>query len=171
MLCTPPHVGINAITQNSQYLHFWEFLYIVSNSGGKKKILRRDLLVPATISHTMPQPSKRSVQAKSQRLAGSTSFGTAQTTASGSDTGSVDSSESEGSVFSSDGENDTTALESLYRNILPKKLKVNQAKSKKRGRHVRYNGDSRTTAWRQQKKWKGASQGCQKMDTYFQVST
>ena len=70
----------------------------------------------------MPWPSKRSVQAKSQQLAGSTSFGAAQTTASDLNTGSIYSSESKGSIFSSDGENDTTALESLYRNILPKEI-------------------------------------------------
>ena len=84
---------------------------------------------------------------------------------------SVYSLESKASIFSSDGENDTTALESLYRNILPKSSKINQPKSKKRGRPVKYNGDSRTTSWCQQKKWKEASQGSKKMDTYFQVNT
>jgi hypothetical protein len=113
----------------------------------------------------MPRPSKRSAQAQSQRLAGSKSFGTVQMT--GSDTGSVYSSENE-DEDSSDGENDITALQSLYTSILPENLKFDQVKSKKRNRPARYNGDSRTTAWRQQKKWKKASGGCEKMDSYFQ---
>ena len=116
----------------------------------------------------MPRPSKRSAQAQSQQLAGSKSFGTVQTT--GSNTGSVYSSESE-DEDSSDGENDITSLQTLYTSILPKNLKSDQAKSNKRNRHVRYNGDSRTTTWQQQKKWKKASGGCEKMDSYFLVST
>jgi hypothetical protein len=112
----------------------------------------------------MPRPSKRSAQAQSQRLGGSKSFGTVQMT--GSDTGSVYSSENEDE--DSDGENDITALQSLYTSILPENLKFDQVKSKKRNRPVRYNGDSRTTAWRRQKKWKKASGGCEKMDSYFQ---
>ena len=116
----------------------------------------------------MPRPSKRSAQAQSQRLAGSKSFGTVQTTSS--DTGSVYSLESE-DEDSSDGENDITALQTLYTSVLPKNLKSNQVKSNKQNRPVRYNGDSRTSAWRQQKKWKKASEGCRRMDSYFQVST
>ena len=113
----------------------------------------------------MPRPSKRSAQAQSQRLAGSKSFGTVQMT--GSDTGSVYSSENE-DEDSSDGENDITALQSLYTSILPENLKFDQVKSKKWNRPARYNGDSWTTAWWRQKKWKKASGGCEKMDSYFQ---
>lgn len=116
----------------------------------------------------MPRPSKRSAQAQSQRLAGSKSFGTVQTTSSA--TGSVYSLESE-DEDSSDGENDITSLQTLYTSVLPKNLKSDQVKSNKRNRPVRYNGDSRTSAWQQQKKWKKASEGCRRMDSYFQVST
>jgi hypothetical protein len=91
----------------------------------------------------MPRPSKISAQAQSQQLAGSKSFGTVQTT--GSNTGSIYSSESE-DKDSSDGENDITALQTLYTSILPENLKSDQVKSNKRNRPVRYNGDSRTTA-------------------------
>ena len=87
----------------------------------------------------MPRPSKRSAQAQSQQLSGSKSFGTVQMT--GSDTGSVYSSENE-DKDSSDGENDITALQSLYTSILPENLKFDQVKSKKRNRPARYNGDS-----------------------------
>jgi hypothetical protein len=87
----------------------------------------------------MPCPFKRSAQAQSQRLAGSKSFGTVQMT--GSDTGSVYSSENE-DEDSSDGENDITALQSLYTSILPENLKFDQVKSKKWNRPARYNGDS-----------------------------
>ena len=76
----------------------------------------------------MPHPSKRSAQAQSQRLAGSKSFGTVQTT--GSDTGSIYSSESE-DEDSSDSENDITALQTLYTTILTESLKFDQVKSNK----------------------------------------
>jgi hypothetical protein len=59
----------------------------------------------------------------------------------GSDTGSVYSSENE-DEDSSDGENDITALQSLYTSILPENLKFDQVKSKKWNRPARYNGDS-----------------------------
>lgn len=131
----------------------------------------------------MPRPSKKSAQALSQRKTGSKSFGTPQNTVS--DTGSVYNSESEDDNFSSDEENNTVALRTLYTNILPSHLKVNQVdqfkirqlmgtdkntQSKKRNRPVRYNGDSRTSDWRQRKKWKRAADGCEKVDSYFQVS-
>jgi len=93
----------------------------------------------------MPRPSKRSAQAQSQQLKGSKSFGTVQTT--GSDTGSIYSLESE-DKDPSDGKNDIIALQTLYKSILPENLKSDQVKSNKHNRPVRYNGDSRTTAWR-----------------------
>jgi len=92
----------------------------------------------------MPRPSKRSAQAQSQQLAGSKSFGTAQMT--GYNTDSVCSSENE-DEDSSDGENDITALQSLYTSILPENLKFDQVRCNKWNRPARYNGDSQTTAW------------------------
>ena len=76
----------------------------------------------------MPYPSKRSAQAQLQWLAGSKSFSTVQTT--GSNTGSVYSSESE-DEDSSDGENDITALQTLYPSVFLDNLKSNQVKSNK----------------------------------------
>jgi len=74
----------------------------------------------------MPCPSKKSAQAQSQRTNGSTSFGAVKDT--GSDTGSVYSPESEDDVFPSDGENDVVPLQTLYTNVLPEHLKLNQVK-------------------------------------------
>jgi hypothetical protein len=69
----------------------------------------------------MPRPSKKSAQAQLQRLAGSKSFGPAQATGSNSNTGSIYSLESEDSA-SLGRENDITALQTLYTNILPESL-------------------------------------------------
>jgi hypothetical protein len=74
----------------------------------------------------MPRPSKKSAQAQSQRTNGSTSFGAVKDT--GSDTGSVYSPESEDDVSASDGENDMVPLQTLYTNVLPEHLKLNQVK-------------------------------------------
>jgi hypothetical protein len=72
----------------------------------------------------MPCPSKKSAQAISQQKTGSQSFGTPQDTLS--DTGSVYNLESEDDNFSSDEDNNTVALWTLYTKILPLHLKVNQ---------------------------------------------
>ena len=107
----------------------------------------------------MPRPSKKSAQAQSQCINGSTSFGAVKDT--GSDTSSVYSPESEDNVSTSDGENDVVPLQTLYNNVLSEHLKLNQVKlvlakngckltesqSKKRDRPIRYNGDSQTSAW------------------------
>jgi hypothetical protein len=74
----------------------------------------------------MPCPSKKSAQAQSQCINGSTSFGAVKDT--GSDAGLVYSPESEDDVSTSDGENDVGPLQTLYTNVLSEHLKLNKMK-------------------------------------------
>jgi hypothetical protein len=73
----------------------------------------------------MPCPSKKSAQAQSQHTNGSTSFGAVKDT--GSNTGSVYSPESEDNVSALNAE-DVVPLQTLYTNVLPEHLKLNQVK-------------------------------------------
>ena len=146
----------------------------------------------------MPRHKKASVRAKAKRQSGQSIFTHVEEDIS--EHGSVYNDSGEEEIWSDEDELDAAhtedslesiaSLQRLYAVFLPPHLKqqnlvssclcpyisiylpVNsQAKKAKiSNRSVVYWKDSHTSDWRKRKHWKGASKGCQKLDSFFSVS-
>ncbi|KAG1854892.1 hypothetical protein F4604DRAFT_1685902 [Suillus subluteus] len=139
--------------------------------------INKNLSPFAPYTTVMPRPNKAAAQARAKRWAGQSMFVPAKAV---SDSGEsmYDSGEEEvWSAAESDAEErddspeNIVSLQKLYAVFLPPRLKQhNVPQAKKRqgpNRSVIYQKDSHTSNWWKKNYWKGASKGCQKLDSFF----